>query len=46
MNLDSCQLYNCLNKFQPFSYDDMEDGVVMYDMVLGMAFCESGYLLF
>lgn len=39
MNLGPCQLYNCLNKFQPFSYDDMEDGVVMYDMVLGMAFC-------
>ncbi|KAG1766173.1 aspartic peptidase domain-containing protein [Suillus occidentalis] len=38
-------LYNCLNKFQPFSYDDTIDGVVMYDMVLGMAFLRNAYLL-
>ncbi|KAG1855897.1 aspartic peptidase domain-containing protein [Suillus tomentosus] len=35
----------CVGAFQPFSYDDTEDGVVMYDMVLGMAFLRNAYLL-
>ncbi|KAG2362942.1 hypothetical protein BDR07DRAFT_1405544, partial [Suillus spraguei] len=35
----------CVGAFQPFSYDDTEDGMVMYDMVLGMAFLRNAYLL-
>ncbi|KAG1882672.1 aspartic peptidase domain-containing protein [Suillus subluteus] len=35
----------CVGAFQPFSYDDTEDGKVMYDMVLGMAFLRNAYLL-
>ncbi|KAG1780516.1 aspartic peptidase domain-containing protein [Suillus placidus] len=35
----------CVGAFQPFSYDDAAGGVVMYDMVLGMAFLRNAYLL-
>ncbi|KAG2125547.1 aspartic peptidase domain-containing protein [Suillus cothurnatus] len=35
----------CVGAFQPISYDDTADGVVMYDMVLGMAFLRNAYLL-
>ncbi|KAG2151454.1 aspartic peptidase domain-containing protein [Suillus clintonianus] len=35
----------CVGAFQPFSYDDTAGGVVMYDMVLGMAFLRNAYLL-
>lgn len=35
----------CVGAFQPFSYDDTVGGVVMYDMVLGMAFLRNAYLL-
>ncbi|OAX44350.1 acid protease [Rhizopogon vinicolor AM-OR11-026] len=35
----------CAGAFQPFSFDDAEGGVVMYDMVLGMAFLRNSYLL-
>ncbi|KAG2155770.1 aspartic peptidase domain-containing protein [Suillus bovinus] len=35
----------CVGAFQPFSYDDTVDGMVTYDMVLGMAFLRNAYLL-
>ncbi|OJA17757.1 hypothetical protein AZE42_04865 [Rhizopogon vesiculosus] len=35
----------CAGAFQPFSFDDASGGIVMYDMVLGMAFLRNSYLL-
>ncbi|KAG2151405.1 aspartic peptidase domain-containing protein [Suillus clintonianus] len=35
----------CAGAFQPFSYDNAVDGVITYDMVLGMAFLRNAYLL-
>ncbi|KAG0703759.1 aspartic peptidase domain-containing protein [Suillus ampliporus] len=35
----------CIGAFQPFSYDDTVDGLVLYDIVLGMAFLRNAYLL-
>ncbi|EIW74698.1 acid protease [Coniophora puteana RWD-64-598 SS2] len=35
----------CFGAFQPFSFDRTTDGIVTYDMILGMAFLRNAYLL-
>ncbi|KAH7914244.1 aspartic peptidase domain-containing protein [Hygrophoropsis aurantiaca] len=35
----------CVGAFQPFSFDPTDGGVVLYDMILGMAFLRNAYLL-
>ncbi|KIJ62531.1 hypothetical protein HYDPIDRAFT_93865 [Hydnomerulius pinastri MD-312] len=35
----------CVGAFQPFSFDIEEDGQVLFDMILGMAFLRNAYML-
>ncbi|KAH7885425.1 aspartic peptidase domain-containing protein [Phlebopus sp. FC_14] len=35
----------CVGAFQPYSFDIVEDGEVLFDMILGMAFLRNAYML-
>ncbi|KAG9315853.1 aspartic peptidase domain-containing protein [Chiua virens] len=35
----------CVGAFQPFSFDIEQDGEILFDMVLGMAFLRNAYML-